>query len=558
MKRLFIATTALLLTFIAVNAVNFNPNMYGYNQNEKELTKFFDKCKSLYNPSEKTFKKVQDTYMQLLDKYPEKRELTMMYYGYLNLIANCPLANKEEGFKLMQDALPKLSNSIPEVLVAAINADIACCYLKGIGTPKDEQKSFAFYQKACEIDSAYAENLSYLYYTGVGTKIDEERAFSLLQSCYKKAMDPNRKSFDYSYVIFSREGYEKLFSFLLLERDDVDSLAKEKYREGLRDLYIYRDFDAAKISFESAVERGLPNAMYELGILYDNMIKLNIEKSESKEKRDQWLAKAAEAGYYPAIYMQGFIKFNINATFVAQENKAKADAYQYFKQTADVGYGPGVKMVKAYEINGWPKEANLFGDIAKGVLSVAAMASSIKNDGVVAGLTSQMHNTGEQYGEINTIDDFLGALYRQNEQLKAKRRELEQSESPSDKNVYSDVSSGGNVNADENLSTGMFADLSRQYREWEHRASKDIDTFNKHFGWLAAHKVNNNTGDSNSSDSDYDFHNHMYSSAKKALKTDLEALRNTRAAAAKDGFNIPMGMIEDTVEVSLKRPDPRE
>ena len=217
-------------------------------------------------------------------------------------------------------------------------------------------------------------------------------------------------------------------------------------------IYIYQDFDAAKISFESAVERGLPNAMYELGILYDNMIKLNIEKSESKEKRDQWLAKAAEAGYYPAIYMQGSIKFNINATFVAQENKAKADAYQYFKQTADVGYGPGVKMVKAYDINGWPKEANLFGDIAKGVLSVAAMASSIKNDGVVAGLTSQMHNTGEQYGEINTIDDFLGALQIQNEQMKAKRREYEQSESPSDKNIYSDVSSGGNVYADENQS----------------------------------------------------------------------------------------------------------
>ena len=417
MKRLFLTTVTLLLTFIAVNAVNFNPNMYGYNQNEKELTKFFDKCKSLYNPSEKTFKKVQDTYMQLLDKYPEKRELTMMYYGYLNLIANCPLANKEEGFKLMQDALPKLSNSIPEVLVAAINADIACCYLKGIGTPKDEQKSFAFYQKACEIDSAYAENLAYLYYTGVGTEIDEERAFSLLQFCYKKAT--NRKSYDFSFMGFNAiEGYEKLYSFLMLDRDDVDSLAKERYREGLRHLYIYQDFDAAKSSLEFAAERGLPNAMYELGILYDNMVKLNIEKSESIGNRDQWLAKAAEAGSYPAIYKQGLIKFNVDATFVAQENKVKADAYPYFKQTADVGYGPGVNMVNQYERNGWPKEANLFGDIAKGVLSVAAMASSIKSDGVVSGLTSQMHNTGEQYGEINTIDDFLGALQIQNEQMK--------------------------------------------------------------------------------------------------------------------------------------------
>lgn len=471
MKRVLMVIVALLLPFMAANAVVFNPSLYGYQHKEKELRKFYDRCvwswSGSTNLSEKKYLKMQETYEQLIKKYPEDRYLTMLYYGYFNIARNCPIASKEEGFKLIQNALPNLSDSIPKALVAIATANIACCYLKGIGTAKDDKQSFAYYQKAFEIDSAYADNIAYLYYTGVGTDIDEERAFSLLHYCYDEANASLGKPQNWSFKSFDYlDCYEKLFSILSLEKDDVDSLTRENYRDGIRFSYIYNDYNQAKHSFEKAAERGLPNAMYELGLLYYNLRFEGFEgmdKQEMKEKRNQWLEKAAKANYYPAIYKQGQLIINVNATFVAQENKAKADAYPYFKQLADIGYGPAVVMVNNYEKNGWPKEANLFGDIAKGVLSVAAMGSSIKNDGVAAGLTSQMHNTGEQYGEINTVDDFLGALQIQNEQMKAQKRgqtpqdyssQNDKAFDDNDPSDYSDSSVGGSYSSGSKKSTG--------------------------------------------------------------------------------------------------------
>ena len=428
MKRTLMILVSMLFPIMAANAVIFELNLFGYEHQEKDLRKYYDKCiwsswVGSMKLSEKNYIKLKESYEQYLKKYPEERYVTMLYFGYCNVARICPLANREEGLRLMQEALPNLSGKVPQKFVAKAAANIGYCYLKGIGTKKDEQKSFTYYKKAFDLDSTFADNLAYLYYIGIGTHVDEDRAFSLLKYGYEKGVSQIGIPYSYESKRFIyTDCYEKLFSILMLEKDDVDRLAKKKYKEGLRSYYVDKDYGQARMCFENAAGRGLPNAMYELGLLYYWEEIEGMSKKDLKEKGMQWLAKAAEANYYPAIYKQGEIKINVNGVFVAQDNKAKADAYPYFKQLADIGYGPAIVVMNNYEKYGWPKQANLFGDIAKGALSVAAMAGSIKNDGVAAGLTSQMHNTGEQYGEIHTVDDFIGAFQIQNEQMKAKKR----------------------------------------------------------------------------------------------------------------------------------------
>ena len=423
MKRVFITIVSLLLVCVSVKAVCFSALPYFCDHKEKELRKFYDKCANSYN--EKNFLKLQDTYQKLIEKYPEDKYLTMLFYGYLNLLQN--ESTKKEGFNMMKDALShlsKMSDTSLKDIVAKANANIACCYLGCMGTERDDQQTFTYFQKAFELDSLYAENMAYLYLFGIGTAVDEDRAFSLLHYCYNRVVANIGKPIDfYSFEPkYEADIYEKLYA-IQLNKNGVDSIGKENYREGFRH-FIIGDYDQARVFYEKAADRGIVSAMYELYRLYlpRYLGKKGEDKKELKRVSNQWLEKAAAANYYPAIYEQGANKFNVEAVFVAQENKAKADAYPYFKQLADIGYGPAIITVNKYETFGWPKEANLLGDIAKGVLTVTAMATSIKNDGWVAGLTSQMHNTGDQYGEINTVDDFIGALQLQNQQFEANKR----------------------------------------------------------------------------------------------------------------------------------------
>ena len=487
-KRILIAIVSLLLVCVAVKAVEYTPRFYGYSHKQKELRKFYNKCvwswAGSLNLSEKDYLKLQNSYKQLVDKYPEDKYMTMLYYGYMNVMRNCPIANKEEGLKMMIDALPHISDPSLKSLVATTNANIACCFLKGIGTEKDGHQSLLYFQKAFELDSICAENMAYLYLTGVGMPIDEERAFSLFHDCYNSAVAGiGQPIIFYPFKPYSYEDfYEKLYA-IQINKHGVDSIGKESYREGLRHFYIYEDYDRAKECFERAVDLGITSAVYEMGMLYHfKYINSKGEESkESKRERDKWLAKAAEAKYYPAIYKQGMFKMNGNAVFVAQENKANADAYPYFKQLADIGYGPGIVMVKKYDMYGWSKEANLFGDIAKGVLSVSAMATSIKNDGWAAGLTSQMNNTGKQYGEIKTVDDFLGALQLQNEQLEAKKRAKESASYSTDGNTQYSVGNDTSID-DSSISTDSYTSTSR--------------TTNKTSGSTNKSYANNNTSSS--------------------------------------------------------------
>ena len=429
MKKILTTTIVILFSCITINAVDFTHKLDNVKRSEKELRKFYEKC-TVYtwngrmSITDKKFMKLQDTYKQLIEKYPDSRFLTMSYYGVLNITRDCSLANKEEGFKMIVEALPHISDTLPE-LKARLYANIGNCYLDGTGTEKNDKLAFSYYQKAFGLDSAYAENMAYLYLTGTGTAVDRNQAFSLLQDCYNFSVSnfvsnvwEIRNKYNYT------DDYEKLYSILILNRESFDTAAIENYIDGIRYFHIYKDYDKAEDCLEKAANHNMPNAMYELALLYNKLRTYGIEKKESKESYVKWLEKSAGMGYHPAVFEQGLknLRRSYNSTFVAQENKARADAYPYFKQLADVGYGPAKLQLFNYERYGWAKEANLFGDIAKGILSVSAMATSIKNDGWALGLSSQMHNTGKQYGDIRTVDDFLGAMQLQNMQLEAKKR----------------------------------------------------------------------------------------------------------------------------------------
>jgi len=447
-KTLFFFLTLLLfLVCTEVAAVNFSPSIYYYYPPNKAVHKFIRNC-HLYawGTTEKQSTKYQTTYNQLITKFPDQKNLLDCYYGYFNVCCPFPPESREKGFRLLTEAQPQLSD-IPSKLQANIIALIAKCYLQGIGTEKNELKAFDLFQQATAIDSLYTENLAYLYLIGMGTEKNEKEAFSCFQRCYTGT---------FLHGLLSASAYEKMIAMVTLSRSDVDSKAKENYINGVRDLYVYKDYEAAKENLGKAADASLPTALYEMGNLYAQPQ----WKGYNKKERDIWYEKAAKAGYYPAVYMQGITEIQKvnNAVFVAQANKYYSDAYVYFKQLGDMGYGPAIIILKEYETNGWPIQSNLMGDIAKGVLSVNSMVNSITNDGLAAGLTSQMGNTGEQYGEINTVDDFLNALQLQNQQFEAKKRA---------KKIASSSSENESNNAqhvvDNNASTGVSSMTTDSY-----------------------------------------------------------------------------------------------
>ena len=410
MRRVLSAIIALLMC-IGASAVEFSPYVlrylsayYNKSQVSKELLNFSTDCVFATNSKDKKIAKIQAAYEQICQKYPAEKPLAMCYYGAMQLRAKSELTNKEEGFKQLQEGMQQLSD-IPERLRAELHALTGCCYLQGVGTPKDEGKALAEYQKACEADaSPFYGQLGFLYLLGIGTQADEEMAYQYIRQAYENAKTNSER------MLVAADLYEKACAIIMHQNPAIDSVAKAEYLEGLRCMMDAEKNEQMTECFKKAAERGLPAAMYELGH-FSTELQAFFSTKEQRKEQEIWLQKAADQSYCPAVFLQGMNIFGKGTTFVAEEHMNQAKAYKYFSRLAEMDYDPAVTMVQVYETNGYAKTANLLGDILKGALSVASMASSIKHNGLATGLTSQMNGPGKGLQKkFVRIDKFLDAL----------------------------------------------------------------------------------------------------------------------------------------------------
>lgn len=96
----------------------------------------------------------------------------------------------------------------------AIQNNLAVCYARGLGTDKNERKSFLWYKVASENGCAHAaHSLGWCYYNGWGTRTNDEYAF---KSFLKSVRMGNYKSacylgLMYFYGEYVEKSYEKSF-----------------------------------------------------------------------------------------------------------------------------------------------------------------------------------------------------------------------------------------------------------------------------------------------------------------------------------------------------------
>ena len=514
----------------------FGPFAFGihnYPNDNKKYISFQKQCGNDKNSdnikySDKIIKKVRNEFEELCTNLPDNKLAAQCVMGNYFLHSDGSVDGlQEEGFKLLKDGISQFPDTtlvtgetreLQKLFIGTVYHQLACAYLMGIGTTSDYELAYYYYCKEMDYCGA-SRALPLCYILGIGTAINEELA--------KKAYGCFNSEMGYYYMKYQM--FADLESLIEIPKWNQDHQIADStfayFREGYIKWHINKDFDGACDMFTNAINMGYTPAMCELAMLY-------LDERWSKNNEEQfvsWIHNAIEAGYVPACHIIGRRYAECWGVITPFSSSGEGKAYPYFYVSAKAGYKPSIDVIAEYDEGKYSKKTGLaaaFGDLDAGWRQ-----GDKDGPGILEGLL------------------MLGvAINNKISDISRGSRNTSTSTSPSTATTSStSISTSSSSEFEPNLSTGMFAELSRQYREWEHRASKAMDTFNKHFGWLYAH--------SNSSDK-YDYHIHMYSSAKKTLKSDLEALRNTRAAAAKEGFNIPMGMIEDAVEECLNKPDP--
>ena len=367
-------------------------NIDAYRKHEiKEVDKFLYNC-CYYNDKvkEKEFIKLQENYYNLLKKYPNEAHFLNAYYGWVNIYTDCPLVDRTKGFKMLLEAVPRLSTK--EQAYASEN--IAYCYLEGIGTEKNAEKAFSYYVNACNLGVDVNFELAFLYLTGVGTPVNEEKAFYYFQNNY---YTENTRG--------DHQSYEKMLSLILMEKKGLNKEAKACYINGLRNAYVYKKYADAVSCFEKAAIQGLSNAMFEIALLYSfDWLWENMKKKECKELTNFWFEKAASNGYFPAIFEQGLAELKEGAVFAADVEKGRNVAYPYFTQLAENGYDPAIYVLKTLYNNNKYESAGVYGNVSSGKLSVLGSLGG--------GNTEETIDKRECFGDIYIKDKFLRTIQK--------------------------------------------------------------------------------------------------------------------------------------------------
>ena len=209
--------------------------------------------------------------------------------------------------------------------------NVACFYMNGLGTDKNEEKAFEWYEKAAE--QGHVESLlcvALCYEHGMGTNKDEEKAFNILKSLE----DKNNLNAIYCLGIFYENGtgtevdLEKAF-------DCYKSCANKGCVKGqLRVAYCYengigvnQDYKKAFKRYKKAVSNRNDEAKFLLGHCYEEGIGTNVDYKKAFSIYEE----LSDIGYEDGVFKLAYCYENGIGTEVDKEK-----AFELYNELAKI------------------------------------------------------------------------------------------------------------------------------------------------------------------------------------------------------------------------------
>ncbi|RHZ45078.1 hypothetical protein Glove_692g54 [Diversispora epigaea] len=210
--------------------------------------------------------------------------------------------------------------------------DLGHCYIRGIGTMKDEEKAFQWYLKSAEGGNSLGQyNIGNCYSNGIGTTKDEVKAFQW----YLKSAEGGDSDAQFNLGRFYSNGIgtvkdkKKAFQWYMKSAERGDSGAQLNlgycYENGTG---ITKDEEKAFQWYMKSAEGGNSLGQFNIGSCYSNGIGTKIDEV----KAFQWYLKSAEGGDSDAQFNLGRFYSNGIGTI-----KDKKKAFQWYMKSAEGG-----------------------------------------------------------------------------------------------------------------------------------------------------------------------------------------------------------------------------
>lgn len=189
---------------------------------------------------------------------------------------------------------------------AEAQTKLGYCFQTGMGTVRNASQAFNWYETASEV--GYAPALVYLgdcYRDGYGTPMNRDTAFK----CYSQAAEQGEAVGEFSLAAAYHDGIGTIRDIkqamhwmeqaanhgLALAQVEMGLFLSGKYQE------IPADHKASKAWFAKAAEQHDPAGMYHLAVCF--LSDTTAPAADIVKGRD-WLKRAADKGYEPAIRLQ--------------------------------------------------------------------------------------------------------------------------------------------------------------------------------------------------------------------------------------------------------------
>ena len=317
MKKLFITSLLLIISFLSVNIVYADIN-------NKELESAKKEHQKANAGNLKAQAKAESLYLSVVETSPEDKGIAYRLLGELYLHTPDNMHDYEKAYKYYTLAEENISNPIDRSLATY---NLGLMHYNGKIDSIDFNKAYIYFSQAAEVNDKLAISLGEIAELGIFNDVNLDTA---LDYYYTSASAGNEgawpKIFNIIYVIdqtsqgtLNEQGYEDYKNFLM------EFSVKKNYEE------------AKKYLFKSADE-GFAIAMYEIGTMHmtgnDNLgIKANGNTAI------EWLEKAVENGFDIANHNIGIIYNNSLKT---------KKAIGYFEKSAKTGLPHSQFMLGQY------------------------------------------------------------------------------------------------------------------------------------------------------------------------------------------------------------------
>ena len=202
------------------------------------------------------------------------------------------------------------------------------CYLKR--TPsQDLSKALEYIYEAAYYAPRFHRAVGEFYEFGLGCDIDPEMALMHYTEAMQNHVDCYAKFYSTEYYVNQ------------ISADKLDTLAFNDFREGIllqRMAGEQIDYEKVKQHLTAAAKRGYSPAQFELGALYMLEVFSGGKSDENRKLAEEWLKKASDAEYLPALYHLGWFYEHIGFSWDAANKRKKA--LPFYERAALGGYPP--------------------------------------------------------------------------------------------------------------------------------------------------------------------------------------------------------------------------